>query len=256
MPRCNARNRFPVEPSSRCLLGAVMAIVARRHRHAPAPRRLVRSSCCRCWSRRRSMALAFLHLAGPPRRSSTRWARAGAGSANPLLGRDGIMLVLGLHHAPARLCGHDARACTRIPASPRRGGAASTARCRRAIVHRSSCCRCCARISSARRCSPSSPGIGNFGIPALLGAPANYLTLPRSSIAACRASAPASSPTSAALGLLVAAIAGICVAASQRLIRRREPCISRRGRAAAAVLAARRAVRCAAETSRRSRDRS
>ena len=47
------------------------------------------------------IALAFLHLAGPasPLLNSLSLAPE-AGSANPMLGRGGIILVLGLHHAP------------------------------------------------------------------------------------------------------------------------------------------------------------
>ena len=47
------------------------------------------------------VALAFLHLAGPasPILNTLGLAPA-AGSANPMLGRGGIVLVLGLHHAP------------------------------------------------------------------------------------------------------------------------------------------------------------
>ena len=63
-------------------------------------------------------------------------------------------------------------------------------------------------------------GIGNFGIPALLGAPVNYLTLPVLIYRRLSSFGTSILGDVAALGLLVAAIAIVCVAASQFLMRR------------------------------------
>jgi iron(III) transport system permease protein len=65
-------------------------------------------------------------------------------------------------------------------------------------------------------------GIGNFGIPALLGAPVNYLTLPVLIYRRLSSFGTGILGDVAALGLLVAVIAIICVAASQILTRRGE----------------------------------
>ena len=65
-------------------------------------------------------------------------------------------------------------------------------------------------------------GIGNFGIPALLGAPVNYLTLPVLIYRRLSSFGTGIFGDVAALGLLVAVIAIVCVAASQLLTRRGE----------------------------------
>ncbi|WP_457090662.1 ABC transporter permease, partial [Microvirga sp. P5_D2] len=63
-------------------------------------------------------------------------------------------------------------------------------------------------------------GIGNFGIPALLGAPVNYVTLPVLIYRRLSSFGTGMLPDVAALGLLVAAVAMVCVVASQLLTRR------------------------------------
>lgn len=164
------------------------------------------------------IALAFLHLAGPASPIlNTLGLAPQAGSANPMLGRGGIILVLGLHHAPLVYVVMSA-GLKRIPLS----------------------------ITEAARIDGSRPfgiltdhlmpllrphlvgaallafvaGIGNFGIPALLGAPVNYLTLPVLIYRRLSSFGTGMIGEVSALGLLVAAIAIACVAASQLLTRK------------------------------------
>ncbi|WP_114944892.1 ABC transporter permease [Microvirga calopogonii] len=164
------------------------------------------------------IALAFLHLAGPASPIlNTLGLAPEAGSANPMLGRGGIILVLGLHHAPLVYVVMSA-GLKRIPL---------------AVVE-------AARIDGARPAGILADhvmpllrphlvgaallafvaGIGNFGIPALLGAPVNYLTLPVLIYRRLSSFGTGMIGDVSALGLLVAAIAIVCVAASQFLTRK------------------------------------
>ncbi|WP_414475017.1 ABC transporter permease [Microvirga sp. M2] len=166
------------------------------------------------------IALAFLHLAGPASPIlNTLGLAPEAGSANPMLGRGGIILVLGLHHAPLVYVVMSA-GLKRIPL---------------AVVE-------AARVDGARPLSividhalpllrphllgagllAFVAGIGNFGIPALLGAPVNYLTLPVLIYRRLSSFGTGMLGDVAALGLLVAVIAILCVAVSQILTRRGE----------------------------------
>ncbi|MGO4523702.1 ABC transporter permease [Microvirga sp. 2MCAF35] len=164
------------------------------------------------------IALAFLHLVGPASPILNALGLAPeAGSANPMLGRGGIILVLGLHHAPLVYVVMSA-GLKRIPL---------------AVVE-------AARIDGARPIDIMTDhlmpllrphlvsaallafvaGIGNFGIPALLGAPVNYLTLPVLIYRRLSSFGTGMIGDVSALGLLVAAIAIVCVAASQFLTRK------------------------------------
>jgi len=164
------------------------------------------------------IALAFLHLAGPASPIlNTLGLAPEAGSANPMLGRGGIILVLGLHHAPLVYVVMSA-GLKRIPL---------------AVVE-------AARIDGARPLGILADhlmpllrphligaallafvaGIGNFGIPALLGAPVNYLTLPVLIYRRLSSFGTGMIGDISALGLLVAAIALVCVATSQFLTRK------------------------------------
>lgn len=164
------------------------------------------------------IALAFINLAGPasPLLNTLGLAPA-AGSANPMLGREGIVLVLGLHHAPLVYVVLTA-GLKRIP---------------RALVE-------AARVDGA---TPRQivrdivlpllrphligasllafvAGAGNFGIPALLGVPVNYLTLPTLIYRRLSSFGPGVIADVAVLGVLVAAIAGLCVLMSYLVLRR------------------------------------
>lgn len=163
------------------------------------------------------VALAFLNLAGPasPLLNALGLAPA-AGTPNPMLGRWGIVLVLGLHHAPLVyvVLGAGLR---RIP-----GAVIEAARIdgsRPWEIVRSIVLPLLRPHLIGAALLAFVAGIGNFGIPALLGAPANYLTLPVLIYRRLSSFGPGVIGDVAALGLLVAAVAGICVALSHWLTR-------------------------------------
>ncbi len=197
------------------------------------------------------VALAFLSLAGPgsPLLNTLGLAPA-PGSPNPLVGRNGIVLVLGLHHAPLAFVVLMA-GLRRIPASlveaARVDGAMPAAIVRGVVLP------LLRPHLVAAGLLAFVAGIGNFGIPALLGFPANYLTLPTLIYRRLSSFGPSIIADVAALGVMVAALAGICVALSGLILQRdrralrdrsppravlaarQGPCL--RGRAVLAVLA-------------------
>lgn len=121
-------------------------------------------------------ALAFKTLLGP---ASPLLGAIGlappAGTPNPVVGKLGIIAVLGLHHAPLAAITL-APALARIPASvidaARVDGAGPASVVLRIIVPLA------APALVAASLIVLLAGIGNFGIPALLGIPAGVLTLP------------------------------------------------------------------------------
>jgi iron(III) transport system permease protein len=164
------------------------------------------------------IALAFLHLAGPasPILNSLSLAPE-AGSANPMLGRGGIILVLGLHHAPLVYVVMSA-GLKRIPLAVVEAARIDGARPSGILVdHLMPLLR--PHVVSAALLAFVA-GIGNFGIPALLGAPVNYLTLPVLIYRRLSSFGTGMIGDVSALGLLVAAIAIVCVAASQYMTRK------------------------------------
>jgi iron(III) transport system permease protein len=164
------------------------------------------------------IALAFLSLAGP---ASPVLAALGLapppGTANPLLGREGIMLVMALHHAPlvaitvwsglryvprsvieaAQVEGANPwQIVTKIVLPLLRGNLIAAALL--AFV----------------------AGVGNFGIPALMGLPVNYLTLPTLIYRRLTSFGPSVLSDMAALALLVALIAGVGTLVGALLMRK------------------------------------
>jgi iron(III) transport system permease protein len=165
-------------------------------------------------------ALAFLSLAGPASPLlNTLGLAPEPGSPNPFLGRGGIILVLGLHHAPLVfvivLAG-----LKRVPRS-----LVEAARIDRAAP---------GRIVAGVLLPLLRPhlisagllafvaGLGNFGIPALLGLPVNYLTLPTLIYRRLSSFGPGVIGDVALLGVLVAVVAGACVIVSGLVLRREE----------------------------------
>jgi iron(III) transport system permease protein len=164
------------------------------------------------------IALAFLHLAGPASPILNGLGLAPeAGSANPMLGRGGIVLVLGLHHAPLVYVVMSA-GLKRIPWAVVEAARIDGAHPFRILAdHLMPLLR--PHLVSAGLLAFVA-GIGNFGIPALLGAPVNYLTLPVLIYRRLSSFGTDMIGDVSSLGLLVAAIAILCVAASQLLIRK------------------------------------
>jgi iron(III) transport system permease protein len=121
-------------------------------------------------------ALAFTVMAGPasPLLNALGVAPA-AGTPNPLLGRGGVILVLGLHHAPLvtilLLAGLKTIPHELVEAASL-AGAGSAAILRRIVLP----------LMGPHLVAASLlafvAAFGNFGIPALLGMPQGYLTLP------------------------------------------------------------------------------
>ncbi|MBM6578874.1 iron ABC transporter permease [Microvirga sp. BT689] len=166
------------------------------------------------------MALAFLHLAGPASPIlNTLGLAPEAGSANPMLGRGGIVLVMGLHHAPLVYVVMSA-GLKRIPSAVVEAACIDGAHPMRIVTDHLLPLLRPHLVGAALLAFVA--GIGNFGIPALLGAPVNYLTLPVLIYRRLSSFGTGVLSDVAALGLLVAIIAIVCVAASQFLTRRGE----------------------------------
>ncbi|TBW40845.1 iron ABC transporter permease [Siculibacillus lacustris] len=150
-------------------------------------------------------ALAWLHLFGP---SSTLLAMVGLappiGTINPMLGHDGIVLLYGVQHAPivfvtvrAGLAGvprdlvEAARACGARPLRALRTVALPVVR---------------PHLVAAFALAFVS-GVGNFGIPALLGLPVAYLTLTTLIYQKISSFGPEVLPEVAALSMVIAVAA-------------------------------------------------
>ena len=177
-------------------------------------------------------ALAFKTLAGP---SSPILNAVGLapplGTANPMLGFSGIILVMGLHHAPL-VAIIVASGLVRVPQSLVEAAKLDGARPLAIVME---------VILPVIRLSLLSAvlvafvaGVGNFGIPALLGLPVGVTTLPTAVYRQLASFGRGAIDAAALVSLLIALIAGAAVAAATRLTARRgvrtgmEPFIHRR----------------------------
>lgn len=157
-------------------------------------------------------ALAFLSLTAPhsPILGALGLTPA-PGTPNPLLGRGGIILVMALHHAPlvaiTLWSGLRSVPHSLVEAAQLEGAAPLT------IIARILLPVLRPQIVAAGLIAFVA-GIGNFGIPALLGLPVNYLTLPTLIYRRLSSFGPAGLPDAAALSLLVALVAGLGILAS------------------------------------------
>lgn len=164
-------------------------------------------------------ALAFLTLSGPSSPLLQALGLAPApGTPNPLLGAGGIILVLALHHAP--LVFVTLRAGLRaVPRDLIEAAAVSGSRPARVL------CTVLLPLLAPHLAAATAlafvAAVGNFGIPALLGMPVNYLTLPTLIYRRLSSFGPSIIADAAALSLVVALIAGLGVAASTLALRRR-----------------------------------
>lgn len=163
-------------------------------------------------------ALAFLSLFAP---NSFLLGILGLspapGTPNPLLGRGGIILVMALHHAPlvaiTLWTGLRSVPHALVEAAQMEGAAPAT------IVGRILLPVLRPQIIAAALLAFVA-GIGNFGIPALLGLPVNYLTLPTLIYRRLSSFGPSGLPDAAALSLLVALVAGLGITAGLLATRR------------------------------------
>lgn len=163
-------------------------------------------------------ALAFLSLFAPNSALLGMLGLAPApGTPNPLLGRGGIILVMALHHAPlvaiTLWTGLRSVPQALVEAAQMEGAAPAT------IVGRILLPVLRPQIIAAALLAFVA-GIGNFGIPALLGLPVNYLTLPTLIYRRLSSFGPAGLPDAAALSLLVALVAGLGITAGLLATRR------------------------------------
>jgi iron(III) transport system permease protein len=166
------------------------------------------------------VAFAFLTLAGPASPLlNTLGLAPPPGSDNPFLGRAGIIAVLGLHHAPLVTILLTAGLKT-IPHSiveaAQLEGASPAVVARRILLPLLR-----PHIVGAGLLAFVA-AVGNFGIPALLGLPVNYLTLPTLIYRRLTSFGPSIIADAAALSLLVALVAGAGVLASAWALRSRE----------------------------------
>jgi iron(III) transport system permease protein len=164
-------------------------------------------------------ALAYLSLAGPASPVLGALGLAPApGTPNPLLGRDGIILVMALHHAP--LVAITVWAGLRfVPRSvieaARVDGARPLGILGRIVLP------LIAPHLVAGALMAFVAGVGNFGIPALLGLPVNYATLPTLIYRRITSFGPSTLPDAAALSMLVALIAAAGLVASALILKAR-----------------------------------
>lgn len=163
-------------------------------------------------------ALAFKTLAGP---SSPILNAVGLapplGTANPMLGFGGVMFVMGLHHAPLVaiiLASGLVRVPQALVEAARLDGARPLAIVREVILPVIRL-----NILSAILLAFVA-GVGNFGIPALLGLPVGLTTLPTAVYRQLASFGRGGIHDAALISLLIALIAGIAVVASTWLTSR------------------------------------
>ena len=151
------------------------------------------------------MALSWLHLFGP---SSTLLGAFGLapppGTANPLLGRNGIILLYAIQHAPIVFVTLRA-GLSRVPrdlVEAARSAGSSPVRVLMTIV-----LPMVRPYLVAATALAFVSGVGNFGIPALLGMPVNYLTLTTLIYQRIASFGPSVLPQVAALSVLIAVLA-------------------------------------------------
>ncbi|UCI10207.1 ABC transporter permease [Mesorhizobium sp. B1-1-8] len=150
-------------------------------------------------------ALAWLHLFGP---SSTLLGMFDLapppGTANPMLGRNGIVLLYAVQHAPIVFITMRA-GLSRVPRDLVE--AARSCGARPLAVLRTIVLPVVRPYVVAAAALAFVSGVGNFGIPALLGMPVNYLTLPTLIYQDLSSFGPGVLPQIAALSVLVGALA-------------------------------------------------
>jgi iron(III) transport system permease protein len=164
------------------------------------------------------IALAFKTLAGPASPVLGAFGLAPApGAPNPMLGRGGIILVLGLHHAPLVMLVMLAGLRT-VPREIVEAARVDGARPGRIL--RDMLLPVLGGHLSAAWLLAFVAAIGNFGIPALLGLPANYLTIPTLIYRRMTSFGPDAIGDAALFSLLLGLIAGAAMLVSGRILAR------------------------------------
>jgi iron(III) transport system permease protein len=159
------------------------------------------------------VALAFVSASGP---SSPLLLTLGLaprpGTPNPLLGAAGICIILALHHAPLAFLILRAglrqlpRECLDAAALDGAGRLTAIRWIVMPLLRRHA-------AAAALLCFAAA--LGNFGIPALLGLPVDYLTLPTLIYRRLSGLGPSVISEAAALGALTALLAGLGVVAAR-----------------------------------------
>lgn len=150
-------------------------------------------------------ALAYMQLLGPSSALLGALGLAPApGTANPLLGRGGIILLYGVQHAPIVFITLRA-GLTALPRDYVEAARAAGARPWRVLV--TVIMPLLRPYFVAALALAFVSGVGNFGIPALLGMPANYFTLATLIYQQLAGNGPSVLPQVAMLSLVIAAIA-------------------------------------------------
>ncbi len=164
-------------------------------------------------------ALAFKTLAGPASPILKLIGLAPApGTANPLMGRWGVILVLGLHHAPlvmlTLLAGLKTLPDSLIEAAELDGATARVLTLHVVIP-------CIAVHVAAAMMLAFVAALGNFGIPALLGLPVNYVTVPTLIYRQLSSFGPGVIGDVASLSIILALVAGLAILTALQLLRGR-----------------------------------
>lgn len=150
-------------------------------------------------------ALAYMQLLGPSSALLGALGLAPApGTANPLLGRGGIILLYGVQHAPIVFITLRA-GLTALPRDYVEAARAAGARPWRVLL--TVIMPLLRPYFVAALALAFVSGVGNFGIPALLGMPANYFTLATLIYQQLAGNGPSVLPQVAMLSLVIAAIA-------------------------------------------------
>lgn len=150
-------------------------------------------------------ALAYMQLLGPSSALLGTFGLAPApGTANPLLGRGGIILLYGVQHAPIVFITLRA-GLTALPRDYVEAARSAGARPWRVLL--SVIIPLLRPYFIAALALAFVSGVGNFGIPALLGMPANYFTLATLIYQQLAGNGPSVLPQVAMLSLVIAAIA-------------------------------------------------
>lgn len=171
------------------------------------------------------MALAWMHLLGPSSALLGSLGLAPApGTTNPLLGRGGIIALYGVQHAPIVFITLRAGLVLlpRDYIEAARASGASPINILRTVV-----LPLLRPYILAAMALAFVSGVGNFGIPALLGMPENYLTLATLIYQQLASNGPGVLPQVAGLSLLICLIAAIGILAQGLSLRRAQFMVAR-----------------------------